>query len=192
MAQLYYTVLEASVAAVIMIPLFLILNHFRFHNIKTTLFYLVFALYLAGVYAVVGLPNISYIRFEPNLNLIPLTGMMSDLSDTLLNVVLFIPLGLFLHLLWKPFRRISAVMLFGFCFSLAIEVLQMFTFRATDVNDLITNTSGTLAGYGLGRLIRKAYPSPARENRLENLFLILCLSSGIMFFCQPLIWNLIY
>lgn len=192
MAQLYYTALEASAAALILIPMFLILNHFRFHSIKTTIFYLVFAIYLTGVYAVVGLPNVSYIRFELNLNLIPVAGMLSDLSGTLLNVVLFIPLGLFLFLLWKPFRRVSAVLLFGFCFSLAIEILQMFTFRATDVNDLITNTLGTLAGYGLGRLIRNAYPFPVRENRLDNLFLILGISSAVMFFCQPLIWNLIY
>ena len=192
MAQLYYTALEASAAALILIPLFLILNRFRFHSMKTTLFYLAFATYLTGVYAVVGLPNVSYIRFEVNLNLIPIAGMLSDLSGTLLNVVLFIPLVLFLHLLWKPFRRSSAVLLFGFCFSLAIEILQMFTFRATDVNDLITNTLGALAGYGLGRLIRNAYSFPVRENQLDNLFLILGISSAVMFFCQPLIWSLIY
>ena len=37
--------------------------------------------------------------------------------------------------------------------SLAMEVLQLFTFRATDVDDLIMNTLGTLLGYFIGALI---------------------------------------
>lgn len=37
--------------------------------------------------------------------------------------------------------------------SLSIEILQLFTFRATDVDDLIMNTTGALVGYGIAKLI---------------------------------------
>ena len=37
--------------------------------------------------------------------------------------------------------------------SFTIEVLQLFTFRLTDIDDLIMNTLGTLLGYGIGAII---------------------------------------
>lgn len=37
--------------------------------------------------------------------------------------------------------------------SLSIEILQLFTFRATDVDDLMMNTIGALVGYGIAKLI---------------------------------------
>ena len=138
MVQLFYTAREAAASALLLLPIFLILRFFRFHSSKTTLLYFFFAVYLSGVYAVVGLPNVSYIRFDLNLNLIPFVGMLTDLRSTALNIVLFIPLGFFLFLLWKPFHRAANMLLAGFMFSLAIELLQIFTLRATDINDLIT------------------------------------------------------
>lgn len=45
----------------------------------------------------------------------------------------------------------------GFGLSLTIELAQLFTqYRATDVDDLITNTVGTLLGYLCFRLIHRA------------------------------------
>ena len=191
MAQFFYTAQEACTAAMILIPVFLLLNHFRIHSIKTSLLYLVFSVYLAGVYAVVGLPNVAYIRFEPNFNFIPFAGMLSSLSDTLLNVVLFVPFGLFLFLFWKDMQYILTVVSFAFCTSLAIEFLQIFTFRASDVNDLITNTAGALVGYCLGFLIAKAFPNLPLRCRLSDLPLVMGISTAVMFFFQPMIWNII-
>lgn len=191
MAQLYYTGREAAAAALLLIPIFLILILIRFRSLKTTLMYYCFAVYLAGVYAVVGLPNVSYLRFDLNLNLIPFAPMLSDLRSTALNVVLFIPFGFFLFFLWKPFRRAPNMLLAGFMFSLAIELLQIFTLRATDVNDLITNTAGAMAGYGLGMILTKIRPILPGRNRISDLFLMTGISMTVMFFFQPLIWNII-
>lgn len=192
MFQLYYTALEAGLAALVLIPILLILNKIRFHNLKTTVFYFLFAVYLTGVYAVVGLPNITYIRFELNLNLIPFADMLSDLSGTLLNVVLFVPLGLSLPVLWPKFQNLWKTVLFGFCFSLVIELLQVFTFRATDINDLITNTLGTFAGYWAGLMIGRLFPRLKCSGRESDLPLLAGCSAAVMFFLQPLIWKLIY
>ena len=192
MIQLYNAILEACIAALVLIPLLLILNHFRFRNWKASLLYLMFTVYLAGVYAVVGLPNVTYLRFDLHFNLIPFSGMLSDISGTLLNVVLFIPMGLFLFLLWTPFRRPGNVLWFGFAASLFIEILQIFTLRASDVNDLITNTAGALTGYGIGRLISAILPSLKCRNRISDLPVLLGISVSAMFFLQPVIWSLIY
>ena len=80
--------------------------------------------------------------FLPNIVLTP----FPDIIDTILNVVLFLPLGFFLPLLYQKYNSISNVALTGF-FSLFVEIMQMFGRGATDINDLMTNTIGSCLGY---------------------------------------------
>ena len=61
---------------------------------------------------------------------------------TMLNIVLIIPLGFFLPLLYKKYDSLGKIALVGFLVSLSIEIAQMFGTGATDINDLITNTVG--------------------------------------------------
>lgn len=150
--------LEAGVAAVILVPLFLVVNRIYFHDLGRTVGYLIFAIYLAGVDAVVGLPCITYIRLGFNYNFVPFLYMFSDCKNSLLNVLLFVPLGFFLPLFWKKFSAFGYTLLFGFCTSLLIELLQIFTFRATDVNDLITNTVGTVLRVSACQSRAEAFP----------------------------------
>ena len=74
----------------------------------------------------------------------------------LANTLIFTPLGFLPNLLWRP--RWWKGLAVGFCASFAIEFLQLFAGRSTDVDDLILNTLGVLAGYGLYRLLRLAVP----------------------------------
>lgn len=117
--------LEAGVAAVILVPLFLVVNRIYFHDLGRTVGYLIFAIYLACVDAVVGLPCITYIRLDFNYNFVPFLHMFSDYRSSLLNVLLFVPLGFFLPLFWKKFSAFGYTLLFGFCTSLLIELLQI-------------------------------------------------------------------
>ena len=44
----------------------------------------------------------------------------------------------------------------GFLISLAIEIIQLpFAVRASDIDDLILNTLGVMAGYGIYALVKK-------------------------------------
>jgi glycopeptide antibiotics resistance protein len=65
----------------------------------------------------------------------------------LYNILMTIPLGFLLALLWPQFRSVKKVALTGFCLSLAIEVSQLFSIRATMVDDLVANTLGAVLGY---------------------------------------------
>ena len=190
MHQFIYTAKEAALAAIVLIPLLLVLNHFRFRSLKTTLLYTIFCIYLAGIYTVVGLPNVSYIRFDPSFNLVPFLDMIAGLKSTVLNVILFLPFGAFLPLFWKKYRSVSQTVMAGFVLSLSIEMLQLFTLRAVDVNDLITNTLGTLIGFPFGALIGKRFPS-LRRSAKDFSVLISC-TAVVMFFLQPVIWAVIY
>lgn len=46
----------------------------------------------------------------------------------------------------------------GFALSLTIELLQLFTYRAVDMDDLAMNTLGAIGGYGIFCLIKKMFP----------------------------------
>lgn len=117
---------------------------------------LLFVLYLSiVVVAIVGFPTLSeFFRlrrlgkpiFNSNVLLIPF-GQGMDIS-TLLNIVVFIPLGLFLPLLWRRFEKWLPTFLLAVTLSLTIEVGQLFTLqRLTDVNDLIMNVVGVTLGW---------------------------------------------
>lgn len=196
MYRLLLAGLDAAVASILLIPVFLILNHLFFHNRKKAALYTVFAIYLAGVYLVVGLPNVTYVRLEPNFNFIPFLDMFSDPSGVILNIVLFIPLGFFMAILWKSFQRIIPNLLFGFCVSLCIEFLQIFTFRATDVNDLITNTFGSLIGWSIGWILLKLFPTLSCDGEKTDRVIVFGAVFCIMFFVypffSPLLWDLFY
>lgn len=86
----------------------------------------VFCYYLFGILTVTGIGYTSTISFRPKISIIPFCGMISGPIDTILNLVLFVPLGFFLPLLYKKYQHIKNVTLTGFLFSLSIEIVQMF------------------------------------------------------------------
>ena len=196
MYRLFIAGLDSAVASVLIIPAVLILNRICFHSWKKTFFYTILSVYLAGVYLVVGLPNVTYVRLEANINQIPFLDLFSNLSATLLNIVLFLPLGLLSVILWKPFQKVKYNLTLGFFITLSIEILQLFTFRATDVNDLITNTFGCLIGWFLGSKLAKRWPGVCCNGTRNETILVFSTVLGIMFFIHPflapMIWNLIY
>jgi len=69
------------------------------------------------------------------------------------NIVMFVPIGFFLPLLWKFSNK--KVIFLGFSASLMIEFTQLFLARGTDVDDLLLNTLGTLVGFFLYKLVNK-------------------------------------
>lgn len=69
------------------------------------------------------------------------------------NIILFVPFGIFLPLLWNisPAKAVGIT----FCISLFIETAQLFLPRGTDVDDLILNTLGALLGVFVYVFIKK-------------------------------------
>lgn len=160
-----------------------------------------FASYLTLVLSIVGFPRITELTFNASCNFVPLVDIVADgkraviLSE--LNIDLFIPFGMFVPLLWEKFRSFKHMALLGFSVSLFIEVMQLFTFRSTDVDDLIMNTLGTLGGYlimsrmiSLGRLGR-LNPDSWDGARWE-LPVISGLVLVSVFFVQPYVEQLLF
>ena len=106
-----------------------------------------FGYYLFGLLTVTGIGFTSTMRFRPNISWTPFVGMITGPIDTILNVILFVPMGIFLPLLYKKYCNIKIVALTGFLFSLTVEFFQMFDWGSSDVNDLMTNTAGACIGF---------------------------------------------
>lgn len=176
--------------AVVLVPAFFLLNKALFRNAGKRVRYCIFAFYLAAIYVLVGMPNVTYVRLELNLNLIPIIGMIDDWKNSILNVLLFVPLGVMLPVLWRPYRKPQKTILFGFGMSLAIEVLQIFTLRATDVNDLITNVLGTCLGFLFTNGLIKRFPAireMGKYGTTGELYIVFSLVFAVMFFLQPIL-----
>ena len=158
------------------------------HNI----IFLAFCYYIIGVLTMTGIGKLH--SFSPNIVLIPFVDMIRGPIDTLLNIVLFVPLGFFIPFLYKKYKNIGNVTLIGFLLSLSIEIVQMFGRGSTDINDLITNTLGTILGYGFYKLLFKVMQkdlckktqSNMINEKIELLFFVVC-SFVIMVTVQPYI-----
>lgn len=69
------------------------------------------------------------------------------------NILIFIPIGFTMPLLWNT--KATKVISIGFLISFYIEVCQLFLNRGTDVDDLILNTIGTIVGLIIYKLLNK-------------------------------------
>ena len=132
---------------------------------------LAFALYLAAVLCVTGAGTLyDLLRIldgrgpaASSVSLLPFAD--AAVVGCALNAVLFVPLGFLLPLAFRPRMRAAGVLAFGFAFSLAVELSQLLNNRATDVDDLIMNTLGALAGFALfkaGSRLRHGPSAPRR------------------------------
>lgn len=190
--------------AVVLIPVMFILYDtcLKQCDLGKRLLLLFFAFYLSAVCSVTGIPAVNSLRMEPDFNLIPfldvINGPVAYVKNSVLNIALFIPLGFLLPVIWKDkYSSLKRVFLIGFCISAVIEVLQIFTYRLTDVDDLITNSAGAMLGYGLAKLYENRRQRQdmvkgrihLREDvsRRYEPYLIIFIVFLIMFLIQPLI-----
>ncbi len=81
------------------------------------------------------------------------------------NALAFVPLGVFLPLIWPRWRSLPAVVGAGLAISLALETVQVALsvlvgapYRVADVDDIIINVLGVALGYGLYRLVGLLLP----------------------------------
>lgn len=156
-----------------------------------------FMYYLFGLWWMTGIGPLQ--PFAPRLVLMPFADMIQGPVDTALNVVLFVPLGFFLPWLWRTFDGLKQTALTGFLLSLGIELLQVFGLGITDINDLITNTLGTILGYGLFCLAHHLMKPATRKKWqmgslagvpsvilliLSSLFVMICLQRPFLRFVR--------
>lgn len=119
------------------------------------LLYIYLALSKAGIGSIWDIGRYrEIIRFN-EINLIPFSSVGA--LTYILNIIMFMPLGFLLPLIWKEFRNIINVSITGLGFSLSIEFCQLFNLRTTDIDDLMMNTLGAILGYLIWICVNKLF-----------------------------------
>lgn len=81
-------------------------------------------------------------------------GKEDLIAENLINMIVFVPVGMILGSLLRVKKSWLITLLFGMGISVLIEVLQFVLKRGfAEVDDVIHNTLGGLIGYGVYRLI---------------------------------------
>ncbi|MEG0275424.1 MAG: VanZ family protein [Coprobacillus sp.] len=103
---------------------------------------------LIAIFTITGISGINQILLLPYKHMNFVLYLENIFSyECIMNMIMFIPLGIILPLLWKNARKLYLVLISGFSLSLLIEISQLFNHRASDINDIVTNTIGILLGY---------------------------------------------
>lgn len=159
------------------------------------LLYLLFALYLVLLtWIVMWKLEVPYIGGGElrQIKLVPFAPSAcdgaSEPSEVVANVLLFLPFGLYLGLLaptwqwWKAAGLVAAA-------SLALEVAQYaVAVGSSDVTDLITNTTGGIAGLSLLVLVRRRLGARtlASMTRVCAIVTVLALLATVILVASPL------
>jgi glycopeptide antibiotics resistance protein len=126
----------------------------------------------------------SYMKTR-SVNLIPfgqpmMTNGKPDFSEVVLNVLVFIPLGIYAGMLFRKWTFIKKLFFF-FSVSLVLEALQfILKIGAFDITDLIANSSGAVIGlmtfYGIVRLFNNSIKAQKFINVVAAIGTVLVIS----------------
>ncbi len=143
---------------------------------RTRVLFLLYALFLILLLFCRGSRGIDGYSYweslKSNINLIPFHSIRNEIyllirrtnpyligyavTNLFGNVLLFIPLGLFLPLCFRRMRRFGKTFATGVTLVLFAELLQLLTLRGSfDIDDIILNTLGIAVGYGVFGLIKR-------------------------------------
>lgn len=114
------------------------------------------------------------LRNMRSINLIPfsepliLNGKVA-FGEIIMNVVIFVPLGLYAGILFKRWITRKKLFLF-FLISLICEVFQyIINIGASDITDIINNTLGGLIGLMIYKGIEKALKNSVKAQKFINI-----------------------
>ena len=177
-----YEILSAFLPVLVV---FLIVRH---HNVQKDVPYtnshflavIVFSLYIVGVYHFTGAGTIydgllyGFTVRQDQLNFIPFSHTI-DIVAYLLNILLFIPLGLLAPLFWQKMTKLTNVMGIASVFTLLIEASQLLNNRRTDIDDVLLNILGAIVGYGFYKLLDRLAKSKFQANNQLSAELPICI-----------------
>jgi len=96
------------------------------------------------------------INWIPFINLFDYPNTRDILINVIGNTTMFIPLGIVWPIVFKELDTHTKIVAAGIGCSLLIEILQLpFYVRVSDIDDLILNSLGYIAGYGIYLLVKK-------------------------------------
>ena len=180
------------------IPFLIVFIYIQFHKKKngipvtkyhTIIVFIVLA-YIIGVYHFTGIGTIHdaflyQLQIHPEqLNYIPFSQNV-HFTSYVLNIILFVPLGFLVPVVWKKMDHLINTIGVGLIFTLFIELTQLLNHRITDIDDIILNVLGTIIGFVFFRVVDKITKSKFKVKDpidLELMIYIVVITLGRFFF----------
>ena len=130
--------------------------------------------------------HFSYMGISRSVNLIPfsepliLNGKI-DFGEMIMNVIIFIPLGIYAGILFKKWIIGKKLFLF-FLISLIIEVFQfILAVGVFDITDIINNTLGGIIGLMIYKGIEKIFKNSVKAQKIINIIATIGTIAMILF-----------
>jgi glycopeptide antibiotics resistance protein len=106
---------------------------------------------------------------ERRTNLVPFSEPVILTSENILNLVIFVPLGVYAGILFGKWDS-GKKLLFIFSLSLLVEAIQyIFRIGAFDTTDIITNTLGGITGIVIFKGLVSAFNNSVKAQRFVNI-----------------------
>jgi len=143
-------------------------------NKLTTVLFIIYLIVLFWIIVFKFNLRLPPLRNMRNINLIPfsqpliLNGEIA-FGEIIMNVVIFVPLGMYAGILFKRWITLKKLFLF-FLISLICEVLQyILNIGASDITDIINNTLGGLIGLMIFNGIEKVFKNSVKSQKFINI-----------------------
>ena len=152
-------------------------NKMKGNNKLNRLTYVLFAVYMIALLWILLFKlgvHFSYMGISRSINLIPFSGHLNqngklDFGEIIMNVLIFVPLGMYAGILFKRWILGKNLFLF-FIISLIIEGFQfILALGAFDITDLINNTLGGTIGLMILTGIEKAFRNSVKTQKFINI-----------------------
>ena len=144
-------------------------NNMKENNKTNKLTNVLFIIYLIALFWILLFKlgvRFSYME-KRNVNLIPFGKI--DVAEIILNVVIFVPLGIYAGVLFKRWGFVKKLFFF-FLISLMFEGLQfIFKIGAFDITDIITNILGGIIGSLIFEAIEKLFNNSVKSQKFITI-----------------------
>ena len=147
----------------------------KVNNVKNSLATVLFIIYLIAICWILLFKlgvRFSYMG-QRSVNLIPFREPIILSGENILNVVIFVPLGIYTGILFERWI-FSKKLLFLFLLSSIVEGLQyILRIGAFDVTDIMTNTLGGVIGLMIFKAIEKAFNNSVKAQKFINIIALI-------------------
>jgi len=171
------------------------LSFFHFLGVYVFLFYLLVVYRITGIGTLWDIGHHGTIIRASEIHLIPFNNLDFDLPFIVLNVIMTIPLGFLLPLIWSEFRSLKKVAFTGLGLSLLIELSQLLNRRNSTVDDLLMNTLGAILGclifmilfkiFNPDKKFKPTYRTASSIIKHEAIIYLLCSFAGLFILFNP-------
>ncbi|AWK51581.1 hypothetical protein DIC82_11310 [Clostridium beijerinckii] len=155
-------------------------------NKLTTVLFIIYLIALFWIIVFKFNLQLPPLRNMRSINLIPfsqpliLNGKIA-FGEIIMNVVIFVPLGIYAEILFKRWGTLKKLFLF-FLISLICEVFQyIINIGASDITDIINNTLGGLIGLIIYKGSEKAFKNSVKAQKFINIIALTGTTLMILF-----------